>query len=267
MMGPVSAACWGLALALALAALTWLASLPLRDASLADRVWPLLIAAPALLYAGLLPAPALPPAPGGWMLALLLLWALRLAAYITWRNRGHGEDRRYAAMRAQHGAAFAARSLVTVFGLQAVLAWLVSAPLLAALAAVRGAPALGLLGVAGACLTLGGTLLEAVADRQLARHRADPSRRGTVLDRGLWRFSRHPNYFGEACVWWGLWLMALDAGGTAAAWSVLSPALMTFLLLRVSGVRLLEADLAARRPAYRDYVARTSAFVPWPPRR
>ena len=108
---------------------------------------------------------------------------------------------------------------------------------------------------------------EAIADAQMSRFKADPSHRGRVMDRGLWRYSRHPNYFGEACVWWGMWLMALGAAGLGGAWSVVSPLLMTWLLLRVSGVRLLEADIGHRRPAYRDYIARTNAFVPGPVRR
>lgn len=118
--------------------------------------------------------------------------------------------------------------------------------------------------MAGALVATAGIVIEAVADAQLARFRRDSRTRGRVLDRGLWAWSRHPNYFGECCVWWGLWLVAL-AGG--AAWTVFAPLLVTVLLLRVSGVTLLEKDIGERRPAYRDYVARTSAFVPWPPRR
>ena len=110
----------------------------------------------------------------------------------------------------------------------------------------------------------GGLLVEAVADAQLAAFRADPSRRGQVLDTGLWRYSRHPNYFGECAMWWGWWLMALAQG---AAWTIVSPLLMTWLLLRISGVALLERDIAERRPAYADYVRRTNAFLPGRPRR
>lgn len=257
----------GLCASALLAAATWLASLRARDVSLVDRVWAWLVAAPALLGAALLPAP--PPAggTGRWMLAVLLVWALRLSLFVTTRNAGHGEDRRYAAIRARNGPAFPYVSLVTVFGLQAVLAWLVSMPLLAAL--VHDAP-LSPLAVAGLLVAACGVLLEGVADAQMAAYRAT-RRAGAapaadVMDRGLWRWSRHPNYFGEACVWWGLWLAALGVSGRAGAWSVVSPLLMTVLLLRVSGVALLERDLLSRRPAYRDYVARTSAFVPWPPR-
>jgi steroid 5-alpha reductase family enzyme len=244
-----------------IAVAAWLASLPLRDASTADRVWPWLVAAPVASYAWLLGAPS---ARAACMAALLLLWSVRLCAYITWRNWGHGEDRRYAAMRAEHGAAFPMRSLATVFLLQGVLGWLVSWPLLAGW---EGQRPIGVVDLAGGALALFGIVFEAVADAQLARFRADPAQHGQVLREGLWRWSRHPNYFGEACTWWGLGLMGLSALGPAGAWCLASPLLMTVLLLRVSGVSLLERDIADRRPGYRDYVQRTSAFFPRPPRK
>ena len=250
----------GLLVALGLALPVWALSLPLRDASLADRVWPLLVAAPVLAYAHALPLDTR----GALMLSLLLLWAARLALYIGRRNRGHGEDRRYRAMRARHEPHFGLKSLYLVFGLQAVLAWIVGWPLLAALGHPRP---LALLDVAGLLLAGSGLLIEAVADAQLARFLGESRGEAAVMDRGLWAWSRHPNYFGEACVWWGFGLMALAAGGLAAAWSLASPLMMTALLLKVSGVALLEQDIAERRPAYREYAARTSAFIPWPPRR
>jgi steroid 5-alpha reductase family enzyme len=255
----------GLLPPLLLATATWLASLPLRDASLADRIWSLMIALPGVVYALQLA----PDAGAGdritWMLALVSAWALRLAVYVSWRNHGHGEDSRYAAMRGEHGASFAVRSFFTVFLLQAVLAWIVSWPLLAG--AASNDRALGPLDWIGAAIAAFGILFEAVADAQLARFRANPANRGQVLQHGLWRYSRHPNYFGEACIWWGLGAMALAGGGLSAAWTLASPLLMTLLLLRVSGVTLLEKDIGERRPAYRDYIRRTSAFVPLPPRR
>ena len=251
----------GLMPPLAIAVASWLASLPLRDASIADRVWPWLVAAPVAAYAWLLGAPS---ARAACMTALLVLWSVRLCAYITWRNWGHGEDRRYAAMRAEHGTSFPRRSLVTVFLLQGVLGWLVSWPLLAGWAGQRP---MGALDLAGGALALFGIAFEAAADAQLARFRAAPGQHGQVLREGLWRWSRHPNYFGEACTWWGLGLMGLAALGPAGAWCLASPLLMTMLLLRVSGVSLLERDIADRRPGYSDYVQRTSAFFPRPPRR
>jgi len=251
----------GLAPIAVLALLAWIASLVRRDASLVDRIWSLMIAGPTVVYA----------LQAGWsgvravaVLALVLAWGVRLAAYITWRNRGHGEDRRYRAIRARNQPNFALKSLVLVFALQMVLAWIVAMPTLAALVGERG---FGALDVAGICVALAGFLFEAIGDAQLAAFKADPAHRGRVMDRGLWRYTRHPNYFGEACFWWGLWLVALGAGGAAATWTVVSPLLMTTLLLKVSGVALLENDIAERRPAYRDYIARTNAFVPGPPRR
>jgi steroid 5-alpha reductase family enzyme len=259
-MDTLQAAAWGLALACAIALPTWAASLPLRDASLADRAWAGFIAAPAVLYALLLGADTRLAV----MLALLLAWALRLTVYVTRRNWGHGEDRRYQAIRARNQPRFELKSLWLVFGLQAVLGWVVGWPALAASA--RHAAWTGW-DTLGAAVAAAGLLTEAVADAQLARFKRDPANKGHVMDRGLWRYSRHPNYFGEACVWWGLGLMGLAAGGWAAAWCLASPLLMTVLLLRVSGVTLLEQDIIERRPAYRDYIARTSAFIPWPPRR
>jgi steroid 5-alpha reductase family enzyme len=135
------------------------------------------------------------------------------------------------------------------------------------LAALAGDRPFGVLDIVGIVVALVGFLFEAIGDAQMAAFKADPVHEGQVMDRGLWRYTRHPNYFGEACFWWGIWLLALAAGGADAVWTVLSPALMTVLLLKVSGVALLEKDMVERRPAYRDYIARTNAFIPGPPRR
>ncbi|HEY2257419.1 MAG TPA: DUF1295 domain-containing protein [Variovorax sp.] len=251
----------GLAPVALLAVLTWLASLQRRDASLVDRIWPLAIAGAALSYVWFGPPPA---ARSLWMAALVAAWGLRLALYLTMRNWGHGEDRRYREIRARNEPGFGLKSLYLVFGLQTLLAWIVSAPALVVVALGAGRP-LGWLDLAGGMLMVFGIAFEAVADAQMRRFKANASHQGQVMDRGLWRLTRHPNYFGECCVWWGLWLLALAAARLAGAWSVISPLLMTFLLLRVSGVRLLEKDIARRRPGYRDYIARTNAFVPgWP---
>lgn len=247
----------GLATLLILALLGWLLSLVLRNVNLVDSLWSLFFLAAAVTYASLLPETA---PRTGLILALVIVWALRLAGHLAMRNWGKPEDRRYQAIRANHTPGFAWKSLYIVFGLQAVLAWLISLPLHAAI--VSPTP-LGLLDVFGVALVLAGLTVETLADRQLSRFKRDPANRGRVLDQGLWRYSRHPNYFGEACLWWGFGLLASAAG---AWWALASPVLMTFLLLRVSGVVLLERDIAERRPAYRDYIARTSAFIPWPPR-
>ena len=265
----------GLGVCAALAVLTWAASVWRHDVSLVDRVWSLLIAGAAITYAVLLPAPPgaiAADARGLWMLGLVVAWALRLSLFITRRNWGHGEDRRYQQIRARNQPNFAFKSLYLVFALQAVLAWIVAAPLFVALLAGAGlgsaAPRpLGGLDALGLALCAFGIVFEAVGDTQMALFKSDPRHAGQVMDRGLWRFTRHPNYFGEVCVWWGLWLMALAGAGWGGAWSVISPLMMTFLLLKVSGVSLLEKDIGERRPAYCDYIARTPAFVPWWPRR
>jgi len=242
---------------LAASAATWLASLVKHDVSIVDSLWSLMFLIAALVYAAGVPALG---ARAWLVLTLVAVWALRLSAYITWRNRGEGEDRRYQAIRRNNEPGFAFKSIYIVFGLQAVLAWIISLPLLAA---VGSASPLTVLDYAGIVLWLVGFAFEAGGDWQLARFKADPANRGGVMDRGLWRYTRHPNYFGNACIWWGLFLFALSAG---AWWAIVSPLLMTVLLLKISGVALLERDIGQRRPAYADYVARTNAFIPGPPR-
>jgi steroid 5-alpha reductase family enzyme len=256
----VSVAWAGLAVAALLMVAAWVASVLRRDVSIVDALWGPAIAASGVAYllAGDEPAPR-----GLLAVTLAATWAARLSAHVLWRNHGKPEDRRYREIRARNDPGFWWKSLYLVFALQAVLAWIVGLPLLGA--ALAPSP-LGLLDAAGLVLWLTGFTLESVADLQLARFQrqggAGAAARG-VMDRGLWRYSRHPNYFGEFCLWWGLWLIAA-AGG--AWWTAVGPALLTFLLLRVSGVALTEKDIAGRRPDYRDYVRRTSAFFPRPPR-
>lgn len=237
----------------------WLVSLVLRDASVADIAWGIAFVAIAWT------AHSIGPGAGDRSLllaALATIWGLRLAAYIWWRREG--EDRRYAAMRARAGSSFALRSLVTVFLLQSLIAWVVSAPI--QVAATDPTPAaLGWLALLGTLVALFGAGFEAVSDLQLARFLDRRDAGGAaVMDRGLWRYSRHPNYFGDATFWLGIWIVALETG--SAAWTVVGPLLMLFLLLRVSGVALTERTISDRRPDYAAYVRRTSAFVPLPPR-
>jgi len=187
-------------------------------------------------------------------------WALRLSVYLAARNWNAPEDHRYRAIRERNEPGFAWKSIYLVFGLQALLAWLISAPLAAS---IGSAAALGATGLFGTALVVFGIAFETFADAQLARFKAEPANAGRVMDRGLWRYTRHPNYFGEFCIWWGFYLIAFDAG---AWWTLFSPLLMTVLLLKVSGVALLEKDIGERRPAYRDYIARTNAFFPGPPK-
>jgi steroid 5-alpha reductase family enzyme len=250
----------GLAFTLLLLLLTWIVSVFKRDVSIVDSAWSLMFLTMAVVYTS-------PAWLGGelaarplLMLALVAAWALRLSAYITWRNLGEGEDRRYRAIRRKHEPGFAFKSLYLVFGVQGVLAWIISLPLLAAATATHG---LGIIDALAVLVWLAGFSFETLADAQLAAFRSRPENRGKVLDTGLWRYTRHPNYFGECLVWWGLYLLAVAAGGW---WTFPAPLLMTFLLLRVSGVTLLERDIGERRPAYADYVRRTNAFIPGPRR-
>lgn len=244
---------------LAVMAALWLISLKLRDASIVDPFWGAGFVGVAW-FAGTSTA-ALHWR--GWLLiALTTVWGLRLSLYLLWRNRGHGEDHRYAAMRRARPQQFWWVSLFTVFLLQGVVLWFVSWPIQVAVYLNSPGPP-GVLDVAGIVVWGLGLAFEAIGDWQLARFRSDPANAGRVLDRGLWRWTRHPNYFGDFCVWWGLYLAAA-AGG--AGWTVGSPLLMSCLLLRVSGVTLLEQTITDRRPDYAAYQARTSSFLPWPPR-
>lgn len=245
----------GLLVALALPALVWLVSLVKGDVSIVDSLWSLIFLALCMTYYLRFDYGT---QRGVIVLLLVSFWAIRLSAYITWRNRGEAEDARYQAMRKRHAPNFAIKSLFIVFLLQGVLAWIISLPLLVA---TTGSIPLHAVDMAAIVLVIFGILFESIADAQLAAFKVIPGNHGRVMDTGLWRYTRHPNYFGECCVWWGFFLFALAAGGW---WSVISPLLMTFLLLRVSGVTLLEKDIVERRPAYRDYIARTNAFIPGP---
>lgn len=251
----------GLLLALGCATAMWVLSLGRRrDASIADIAWGPLFALLTWFYAWAVGQPA---GRSAVLSALVTLWAARLAVHIGLRHRRVGEDRRYRAMREARGPAFWWQSLFVVFWLQAGLAWFIAWPVLVVMA--DAATPLTPVAVGGVVLALVGAGTEAVADWQLTQFRARPLNRGRVLDVGLWRYSRHPNYFGDAVFWWGVYVVACASpGGWVTAGS---PAMMTLLLLRVSGVTLLERDLSTSKPDYAQYVRRTSAFVPWRPRR
>ena len=249
-----------LAAVIAVMVLTWLWSVAIEDVSIVDVAWGINFA--AIAWTAYLVGDG---ASGRSLLiaVLVTVWAARLGGYIAWRH--DGEDKRYAAMRKRRGSkGFALRSLFTVFLLQGAIAWVVSAPV--QVAATDPTPAsLGALALLGAAVALFGIAFEAVADLQLARFLADRDETGrSVMDEGLWRYSRHPNYFGNATLWFGIWLIALESG--SAAWTVIGPVVMTFLLLKVSGVALTERNVRKSRPGYEEYVERTSAFVPLPPR-
>jgi steroid 5-alpha reductase family enzyme len=196
------------------------------------------------------------------VLALVIVWAARLGSHIfaRWRRLGH-EDYRYTEIRRKRGGNFALSSLWWIFWMQAALLWIISWTLQAGI--VFRQPLNWLDGV-GIVLAVAGIVIEAVADLQLTRFRADPANREQVLDTGIWAWSRHPNYFGDFTLWWGFFALALAAGGPW--WLVLSPIAMSALLIHYSGAGLMEDTITARRPGYADYVRRTSLFVPLPPR-
>lgn len=198
-----------------------------------------------------------------WLLAVLTtVWGGRLAWHLVGRLRGAGEDPRYAELLADVAPErrFAA-AVRRVFLTQGVVAWFVALPLM--VAATTHEP-LGLVAALGTLVWLVGLLFEAIGDAQLKAFKADPTTRGTVMDRGLWAWTRHPNYFGDACVWWGLWLIAAEAW--PGVLTVLSPVAMTCVLAFATGVRLLERRMG-ERPGYPEYAERTSMFFPLPPRR
>lgn len=239
---------------------TWAESLRREDVSIVDPVW-----GPAFVAVALVAA--LAGADGAelrWLLfGLTAVWGLRLGWHLVRRKRREPvEDRRYAAIREREGDRFRVSSLWRIFGVQGVLVLVVSLPL--QVAATREADITAWV-IPGVALFVVGLAFEAIGDAQLAAFTSDTANAGRVMDRGLWRYTRHPNYFGDFCVWWGLWLVAVTASGTW--WTVIGPLVMSVLLLRVSGKTLLERDIAARRPGYGDYVRRTSGFFPLPPRR
>lgn len=251
----------GLALVGAGASVLWLFSLARSDASIADRFWGLGFVVLAAWYAS---------QGAGWpprvylLLALTAIWGIRLSVHIHMRNRGKPEDRRYARWRDAGGTRYWWTSLFRVFLLQAIILWVVSAPLIAG--QTSPAPArVTLLDYVGVVVWLVGFVFETVGDAQLAAFRSDPRNADRVLSSGLWRYTRHPNYFGDSLVWWGIFLIAAAVPG--GWWTFVGPLLMTVLLVRVSGVRLLEAGLRETRPGYSEYVARTSPFLPRPPGR
>jgi steroid 5-alpha reductase family enzyme len=251
------------AIAAACFAALWLTSIALKDPSFIDAWWAFGVV--VLAWATL----AQLPAPGPHAITLTLLataWGVRLGAYLLWRWGKHGSDRRYEKLaqraREKHGLGFAAFSLLWVFAPQLLLQFVVALP--ATLGQITQTAAFGPLAQAGLWLAIFGIVYEALADAQLAHFRSQPDNAGKVMDKGLWRYSRHPNYFGDMCAWWGMWLIALDAG--PGLWSLPGPLLLTFLLTRVSGAPTTEPHLQRTRPDYDAYKRRTSAFIPLPPK-
>jgi len=239
---------------------TWLLSLALKNASIVDIVWGFGFVCVA--WAVRLRVDDGLAARQNLLVLMTTVWGLRLAGYLFWRNHGKGEDYRYRAMRKHWGPRFPIISLGTVFGLQGVLMFIVSLPV--QLGQTRDTPDLGWLAYLGIAVWLLGLFFEVVGDAQLARFKADPTNQGKVMNRGLWKYTRHPNYFGDACVWWGIALVAAET--TVGKFGLIGAVVMTILLRRVSGVVLLEKSLSRRKEGYAEYVARTSAFIPRPPK-
>ena len=240
----------------------WLISIPLRDVSIIDMFFAVIIFAIAavsyLLGDGV-------PARKALICTLVGIWALRITVHLMRRNWGHGEDARYTKLRSwvTDDHSFYWLSLKKVFLLQGVVLWFASLPI--QLAQTYSTPTLlGWPAYLGIGLWAVGFVFETVADIQLTRFRADPRNKGAVLNTGLWRYSRHPNYFGELCVWWGLFLVACD--NPLGVFTIIGPLAYTYLVINITGQRTLEKKLARERPGYAKYMATTSGIIPLPPR-
>lgn len=250
--------------------LLWLVSLKLRDVSFIDAFWPfgMVILAWTSWAQGDHPFPR-----AALILMLVTIWGLRLSWHLFTRWRAHGEDPRYrrimAASMEDKGWSWGKTALLKVFLLQGPLLFITCLPAqLGIYTSFIAEPPLGLLAIIGAMAALVGIAFESIGDAQLKRFRTDPANAGKVLDTGLWRYTRHPNYFGDACFWWGIFLIALDS----MAWMLILPAIigplfLNFTLVKWSGAALLEKGLHKTRPGYADYVKRTSPFLPRPPKK
>ena len=237
----------------------WIVSRIKHDVGIVDSFWSLLILVAGLCF--LVFTDTSITDRHGVVMLLLTAWAIRLAAHITWRNWGQEEDNRYQSIRENNQPNFEFKSLYIVFLLQAFLALIVALPLMSIFSSETAINSLDYIAFA---LWITGMSFETVSDLQLARFKASDKNRGKVLNTGLWRYSRHPNYFGEFCIWWAFFLFAVASGYW---WSIVSPLLMSILLLKVSGVSLLESTISERRPEYASYSRTTNAFFPWFPKK
>ena len=239
----------------------WIVSVVLRNVSIVDLFWGPGFVAASLFYFlntdGFYTRKVI-------LLALVAIWGFRLFGYLSWRNAGKGEDFRYREFRKKYGEKnYWWISFFQVFLLQGILMWLISAPLLGAQFYDHSAK-INIFDIAGIVFWLIGFLFEAGGDFQLTMFRADPANKGKILDKGFWQYTRHPNYFGDTSVWWGYGLFCIAAGNY---WAVLGSVLMTILIIRVSGVVLLEKSLKENKPGYREYAEKTSSFIPWFPKK
>jgi steroid 5-alpha reductase family enzyme len=239
----------------------WIISIKINNVSIVDLFWGMGFVLAAIFYflktEGIFPRKII-------LLALVAIWGLRLTIYLTWRNFGKGEDLRYTQFRKNYGEKrYWWISFFQVFLLQGVLMWLISAPLLGAQYYGQNKP-IAIFDIAGIVFWTIGLAFEAGGDWQLAGFRSDPSNKGKVLDKGFWRYTRHPNYFGDSSVWWGYGLICISAGSYLP---VIGSVLMTALIIKVSGVVLLEKSLKEQKPQYKEYIDRTSSFLPWFPKK
>ena len=248
---------WNGGMILGVTFVVWLISVAMRNVGIVDIFWGSGFVAVAWLSLLLRGAPTL----HGWVLAgMVTIWGARLAIHLAKRNLGDEEDYRYRSMRERMGhKTFWWASLFIVFWLQGAIMWVVALPIQVG---VSAAPVLSRWNAFAFAVWLVGFLFESIGDYQLARFKANPDNQGKVLDRGLWRWTRHPNYFGDFLVWWGIFGWVATSG--VGLWTVISPIIMSVLLMRVSGVTLLEKTITSRRPGYEEYVRRTNAFFPGP---
>jgi len=251
----------GFPVVMGLMTILWVVSVFLKDVSIVDIFWGFGFVVIGVYYYW---------QTVGWetrkliVLVLVIIWGLRLTAHLAYRNIGKGEDFRYRGFREKYGAhRYWWFSFFQVFLLQGVLLWLISAPLLGA-QYYNTLPRFTVWDVLGMAVWLTGFVFEAGGDFQLARFKADASNKGNVLDTGFWKYTRHPNYFGDACVWWGFGLLSIGGGSYIP---IYGPVLMTFLIVRISGVFMLERSLTGSKSRYSDYIRRTPAFFPWFPKK
>lgn len=242
----------------------WLVSIAMKDATLVDAYWGLgtvILAISTYVQVG-------GSDRNNLLLGICALWGVRLAVYMTWRKLSEGPDRRYAKMmdrlKRDKNWGFATAVLISVILTQAPLQYLVSLPV--QLGQIDGETTpLGMLAWAGVAVALFGLVFECIADWQLTRFKKNPDNAGKVMQAGLWKYSRHPNYFGEALVWWGLYMVAAET--SVGVWSVIGPAFLTWTLMKWSGAPTMENRMRRTKPDYADYIARTSGFVPLPPKK
>jgi steroid 5-alpha reductase family enzyme len=250
----------GCLLILCLMTVLWIASVIIKKASIVDPFWGLWFVVVCVYYYYNSSGDGLRKI---LVLTLVCVWGLRLFAYLFWRNYGKQEDYRYAQFRKDYGAdRYWWVSFFQVFLLQGILLWIISAPLVAAQHYGSDKP-LGFLDGIAILIWLIGFAFEAGGDYQLTKFKANPTNKGKVLKTGFWKYTRHPNYFGDAFVWWGFAMFSVAAG---CYWPVLSSALMTLLLLKVSGVSMLEKTLKNTKPGYELYIRNTNSFFPWFPK-